>query len=104
MGGSSTLAADPNYRRVVELAAVAHPSAGTWSSEAVGSGSWRPRTSARTSPTARTRSATTRCDALAATPGHAADPAGYMGVADGIRERFAPGGESLAIPDVGVRG
>ena len=28
----------------------------------------------------------------------AADPAGYMRVADGIRERFAPGGESLAIP------
>ena len=26
------------------------------------------------------------------------DPAGYMGVAVDVRERFAPGGESLAIP------
>src|SRR4029450_2098936 len=37
-------------------------------------------------------------DALAAAGPWADDPAGYMGVADDIRERFAPGGESLAIP------
>ena len=37
-------------------------------------------------------------DALAAAPPWATEPAGYMGVADDIRERFAPGGESLAIP------
>jgi predicted Rossmann-fold nucleotide-binding protein len=36
--------------------------------------------------------------ALADTPGYAADQAGYLQVAVGIRERFAPGGESLAIP------
>ena len=36
--------------------------------------------------------------ALAQTPGYAADQAGYIEVAVGIRERFAPGGESLAIP------
>jgi predicted Rossmann-fold nucleotide-binding protein len=37
-------------------------------------------------------------DALAAATPWTTDPAGYMGVADDIRERFAPGGESLAIP------
>ena len=31
-------------------------------------------------------------------PRRAADPAAYMRVADEIRERFAPGGKSLAIP------
>jgi predicted Rossmann-fold nucleotide-binding protein len=36
-------------------------------------------------------------DVLAAAPPWATDPAGYMGVADDIRDRFAPGGESLAI-------
>ena len=36
--------------------------------------------------------------ALAQTPGYAADQAGYLEVAVGVRERFAPGGESLAIP------
>ena len=35
---------------------------------------------------------------LAQTPGYRADQAGYLEVAVGIRERFAPGGESLAIP------
>jgi predicted Rossmann-fold nucleotide-binding protein len=36
--------------------------------------------------------------ALGDTPGYAADQAGYLQVAVGIRERFAPGRESLAIP------
>jgi predicted Rossmann-fold nucleotide-binding protein len=36
--------------------------------------------------------------ALAQTPGYAADQAGYLEVAVGVRERFAPGAESLAIP------
>jgi predicted Rossmann-fold nucleotide-binding protein len=37
-------------------------------------------------------------DALAAAPPWSGDAAGYMGVADGIRDRYAPGGTSLAIP------
>ena len=37
-------------------------------------------------------------DALGAAPPWTEDPAGYMRVADDIRARFAPGGDSLAIP------
>jgi hypothetical protein len=37
-------------------------------------------------------------DELAAATPWTREPAGYMGLADGIRERFAPGGESLAVP------
>lgn len=37
-------------------------------------------------------------NALAAAPPWARDPAGYMRVADDIRDRFAPGSVSLAIP------
>ena len=37
-------------------------------------------------------------DALADAPPPATDPATYMGVEVDIRERFAPGAESLAIP------
>ena len=39
-----------------------------------------------------------RVDELAAAPPWPEDPAGYMRVADDLRARFAPGGESLAIP------
>jgi hypothetical protein len=37
-------------------------------------------------------------DALAAAPPYGADPAGYIGAEVDVRERFAPGSESLAIP------
>jgi hypothetical protein len=37
-------------------------------------------------------------DALAAAPSYAEDRAGYIGAEVDIRERFAPGAESLAIP------
>ena len=77
---------------------LARRGAGTWSSAAAASGSWRPRISARTWPSARTRDRDDAVDALAAAPPWPTDPAGYMGVADGIRERCAPGSESLAIP------
>jgi len=43
-------------------------------------------------------------DALAAARPWADDRAGYMRVADAVRERFAPGGESLAIPTWGTAG
>jgi predicted Rossmann-fold nucleotide-binding protein len=37
-------------------------------------------------------------DTLAAAPPYAKDRAGYIGVEVDLRERFAPGGDSLAIP------
>jgi predicted Rossmann-fold nucleotide-binding protein len=37
-------------------------------------------------------------DALAAAPPYAEDPARYIGAEVDVRKRFAPGGESLAIP------
>ena len=77
----------------------ARTSAATWSSAAAASGSWRPRTSAPTSPIARTRSAMHAVDALAAAPPWPEDPAGYMrrrGRPPGSAS--LPGGESLAIP------
>ena len=52
----------------------------------------------RTCQIARRRDRDVAVDALAAAPPWTDDPAGYMHVADSIRERFAPGGESLAIP------
>jgi predicted Rossmann-fold nucleotide-binding protein len=97
MGGSSTVAADPNYRRVVHLAAsltrrgyLAVSGGGLGIMEASTLGAYL----ADRSDAQRDGAV----DALAAAPPWTTDPAGYMGVADGIRERFAPGSESLAIP------
>jgi predicted Rossmann-fold nucleotide-binding protein len=97
MGGSSTVAADPNYRRVMHLAAsltrrgyLIVGGGGLGIMEAANLGAYLAEYS-----DARRDEAV---DALAAAPPWTSDPAGYMGVADGIRARFAPGNESLAIP------
>jgi predicted Rossmann-fold nucleotide-binding protein len=97
MGGSDALAADRNYRRVVHLAA----SLTQRGYLVVGGGGLGIMEAANLGAYLADRSDAERddaVDALAAAPPWAKDPAGYMSVADGIRERFAPGGESLAIP------
>jgi predicted Rossmann-fold nucleotide-binding protein len=97
MGGSSTLAADPNYRRVVHLTA----SLTTRGYLVVGGGGVGIMEAANLGAYLADRSDAERddaVDALAAAPPWAKHPAGYMGVADDIRQRFAPGGHSLAIP------
>ena len=97
MGGSTTLAADPNYRRVVRLtAALAQRGylvvggGGLGIMEAANLGAYLAGC-----PDAERERAV---DELAAAPPWPEDPAGYMRVADDLRARFAPGGESLAIP------
>jgi predicted Rossmann-fold nucleotide-binding protein len=97
MGGSETVAADPNYRRVVRLTAsltrrgyLVVGGGGLGIMEAANLGAYLAGCSDAERDDA--------VDALAAAPPWATDPAGYMRVADGIRERFAPGSESLAIP------
>jgi predicted Rossmann-fold nucleotide-binding protein len=97
MGGSSTLAADPDYRHIVHLTAALTErgylvvcGGGLGIMEAANLGAYL----AARSDTERDGAV----DALAAATPWTAEPAGYMAVADGIRERFAPGGESLAIP------
>jgi predicted Rossmann-fold nucleotide-binding protein len=97
MGGSKTLASDRNYRRVVELAA----SLTQRGYLVVGGGGLGIMEAANLGAYLADRTDGERDDAvqaLADTPGYAADQAGYLQVAVGIRERFAPGGESLAIP------
>ena len=97
MGGSSTLAADPNYRRVVRLTAALTDRGYL----VVGGGGLGIMEAANLGAYLADRSEAERddaVDALAAATAWTTDPAGYMGVADDIRERFAPGGESLAIP------
>ena len=97
MGGSRTMASDPNYRRVVELAA----SLTQRGYLVVGGGGLGIMEAANLGAYLADRSEGERDDAvqaLAETPGYASDQAGYLQVAVGIRERFAPGGESLAIP------
>jgi predicted Rossmann-fold nucleotide-binding protein len=97
MGGSSTVAADRNYRRVVHLTA----SLTKRGYLVVGGGGLGIMEAANLGAYLADRSDAERddaVDALAAAPPWAKDPAGYMRVADGIRERFAPGSESLAIP------
>ena len=97
MGGSRTPASDPNYRRVVEIAA----SLTRRGYLVVGGGGLGIMEAANLGAYLADRTAEERDDAvraLADTPGHAADPARYMRVAVAIRERFAPGRESLAIP------
>jgi predicted Rossmann-fold nucleotide-binding protein len=97
MGGSSTVAADPNYRRVVRLTAsltqrgyLVVGGGGLGIMEAANLGAYLAECSDADREGA--------VDALAAATPWTTDPAGYMGVADGIRDRFAPGGKSLAIP------
>src|SRR4051795_5712706 len=97
MGGSRTVAADPNYRRVVRLTAeltrrgdLIVGGGGVGIMEAANLGAYLAERSDADRDAA--------VDALAAAPPWSVDPAGYMGVADDIRERFAPGSESLAIP------
>jgi predicted Rossmann-fold nucleotide-binding protein len=97
MGGSSTLAADPNYRRVVRLTAALTERGYL----VVGGGGLGIMEAANLGAYLADRSEAEHADAvdaLAAATAWTTDPAGYMGVADDIRERFAPGGESLAIP------
>ena len=97
MGGSSTGAADPNYRRVVHLTAALTERGYL----VVGGGGLGIMEAANLGAYLADRSHADRddaVDALAAAGPWADDPAGYMGVADGIRERFAPGSVSLAIP------
>jgi predicted Rossmann-fold nucleotide-binding protein len=96
MGGSSTVAADPNYRRIVQLTA----SLTQRGYLVVGGGGLGIMEAANLGAYLADRSDTDRDDAVAAladAPPHE-DRAGYMRVADAIRERFAPGGTSLAIP------
>ena len=97
MGGSSTLAADPNYRRVVRLTG----SLAQRGYLVVGGGGLGIMEAANLGAYLADRSDAERdhaVDALAAAPPWTEDPAGYMRVADDIRARFAPGGDSLAIP------
>jgi predicted Rossmann-fold nucleotide-binding protein len=97
MGGSRTMASDPNYRRVVGLAAALTQRGYL----VVGGGGLGIMEAANLGAYLAGCSDGERDDAvrtLAATPGYAADEAGYLEVAVGIRERFAPGAESLAIP------
>ena len=97
MGGSRTLASDPNYRRVVELAA----SLTRRGYLVVGGGGLGIMEAANLGAYLADRRTGERDDAVQAlvqTPGYAADQAGYLQLAVGIRERFAPGRESLAIP------
>jgi len=96
MGGSNTLAADRNYRRVVQLAAALTRRGYL----VVGGGGLGIMEAANFGAYLAYRSDTDRDDAVAALAEAPPpeDRAGYMRVADDIRERFAPGGESLAIP------
>jgi predicted Rossmann-fold nucleotide-binding protein len=97
MGGSGTVAADPNYRRVVRLTAALTQrgylvvgGGGLGIMEAANLGAYLAPASEADRDAA--------VDALAAAPPYAEDPAGYIGVEVDLRERFAPGGQSLAIP------
>jgi predicted Rossmann-fold nucleotide-binding protein len=97
MGGSTTSAADPNYRRVVHLTA----SLTRRGYLVVGGGGLGIMEAANLGAYLAERSGTDRDDAvdtLAAAPPWTSEPGGYMAVADGVRERFAPGGQSLALP------
>jgi predicted Rossmann-fold nucleotide-binding protein len=97
MGGSRTVAADPNYRHVVRLAAALTQRGYL----VVGGGGLGIMEAANLGAYLADRSAAEReeaVDVLAAAPPYAEDPPGYIGVEVDIRERFAPGGQSLAIP------
>lgn len=102
MGGSSTLAADPNYRRVVQLTA----SLTRRGYLVVGGGGLGIMEAANLGAYLADRSDTDRDDAVAALADAPPpeDRAGYMRVADKVRKRFAPGGDSLAIPSWVIAG
>ena len=96
MGGANTLAADPNYRRIVELAA-ALTGRGYL---VVGGGGLGIMEAANLGAYLAERSGADRdaaVEALTQLAPHE-DRAGYMQLADEVRERFAPGSRSLAIP------
>jgi predicted Rossmann-fold nucleotide-binding protein len=97
MGGSRTVAADPNFRRIVHLAAALSKrgylvvtGGGLGIMEAGNLGAYLADRSDAERDDA--------VDALADAPQYARDRAGYIGVEVDVRERFAPGGDSLAIP------
>jgi len=103
MGGSGTVAADPNYRHVVHLAAAIARrgymlvgGGGLGIMEAANLGAYLADCSVEDRDAA--------VDALADAPPFAEDAAGYIGAEVDVRERFAPGGESLAIPSWVNRG
>ena len=102
MGGSGTLAAAPNYRRIVHIAAALTRRGYL----VVGGGGLGIMEAANLGAYLADRSDADRdaaVDALTVVQPHA-DRAGYMRAADEVRERFAPGGESLAIPTWVIRG
>ena len=97
MGGSQTPASDANYRHVVELAAsltrrgyLVVDGGGLGIMEAANLGAYLAGRSERERDEA--------VRALAEAPMYAEDQAAYLEAAVAIRERFAPGGESLAVP------
>ena len=97
MGGSKTVAADPNYRRVVRLAGALTQRGYL----VVGGGGLGIMEAANLGAYLAERSDADRdhaLDALAAAPPYDEDRAGYIGVEVDVRERFAPGSVSLAIP------
>ncbi len=103
MGGSSTLAADPNYRRVVHMTAALAQRGYL----VVGGGGLGIMEAANLGAYLADRSDADldhAVDALGASSPWTTDPARYMGVADDIRDRFAPGGDSLAIPSWVIAG
>src|SRR3954452_5370005 len=97
MGGSSTVAADLNYRRAVHLTAALTRRGYL----GVGGGGLGIMEAANLGAYLADRSDADRdaaVDALADAPPYAEDRAAYIEVEVDVRERFAPGGESLAIP------
>jgi predicted Rossmann-fold nucleotide-binding protein len=102
MGGSSTLAAAPNYRRIVQIAA----GLTNRGYLVVGGGGLGIMEAANLGAYLAARSDTDRdaaVDALSRVLPHE-NRAGYMRAADEVRERFSPGSDSLAIPTWMVRG
>jgi predicted Rossmann-fold nucleotide-binding protein len=102
MGGSGTLAAAPNYRRIVHIAAALTRRGYL----VVGGGGLGIMEAANLGAYVAERSDADRdaaVDALTVVLPHE-DRAGYMRAADEVRERFAPGAESLAIPTWVIRG
>jgi predicted Rossmann-fold nucleotide-binding protein len=97
MGGSRTVAADSNYRRIVRLTAaltergyMVVSGGGLGIMEAANLGAYLAGRSDADRDAA--------VDALAAAPPYVEDPGRYIDAEVDVRERFAPGGESLAIP------
>ena len=103
MGGGNATPAGRNYRRVVGLTAsltqrgyLIVSGGGLGIMEAANLGAYLAARSDADREDA--------VDALATAPPVHEDRAGYMRVADHIRERFAPGSESLAIPSWVIEG